>query len=328
MKRRQFLKSLALSTPAVLWASQLAHGANLSSSEKEGKSFSADLVIIGGGMGGCAAALAAARNGLNVILTEETDWIGGQLTSQAVPPDEHYQIESHGATASYRELRNRIRDYYKRNYPLTESAMKAEHLNPGQGGVSRLCHEPRVALAVLYEMLAPHISTGRISLLLNHQAVAADTDGDQVKAVTVRDLRNGENRTLEAPYFIDATELGDLLPMTKTEYVTGAESQKETGELNAPEKAAPENMQAVTWCFPIEYIDGMDFVGDAPPDYDFWRNYVPDLKPEWPGRLLSLTYSNPRTLEPRTLAFDPKTEASGWWTYRRIAWKKNFKPGS
>ena len=46
-----------------------------------------DLVIAGGGLGGVAAALAACRSGLRVALTEETDWVGGQLTQQAVPPD-------------------------------------------------------------------------------------------------------------------------------------------------------------------------------------------------------------------------------------------------
>ena len=46
------------------------------------KELAADLVIAGGGLGGFSAALGALRNGLNVILTEETDWIGGQLTSQ------------------------------------------------------------------------------------------------------------------------------------------------------------------------------------------------------------------------------------------------------
>ena len=40
----------------------------------------------------------ALRNGMRVVLTEETDWIGGQLTSQAVPPDEHPWIESFGRT--------------------------------------------------------------------------------------------------------------------------------------------------------------------------------------------------------------------------------------
>jgi glycine/D-amino acid oxidase-like deaminating enzyme len=52
-----------------------------------------DVAIVGGGLGACAAALAAARLGRRVILTEETHWVGGQLTNQVVPPDEHPWIE-------------------------------------------------------------------------------------------------------------------------------------------------------------------------------------------------------------------------------------------
>ena len=48
----------------------------------------ADVLIAGAGLGGCAAAWAALRRGRTVLLTEETDWIGGQMTAQAVPPDE------------------------------------------------------------------------------------------------------------------------------------------------------------------------------------------------------------------------------------------------
>ena len=59
-----------------------------------GRLLDAQIVIIGGGVGGCAAALAAARAGYHVIMTEETDWIGGQLTQQAVPPDEHPWIRA------------------------------------------------------------------------------------------------------------------------------------------------------------------------------------------------------------------------------------------
>ena len=113
-----------------------------------------DLVIAGGGLGGVAAALAALYSGLRVALTEETDWIGGQLTQQAVPPDEHQWIETHGANRSYRALRTGIRDYYRRYYPLTDEARARVELNPGDGAVSRLCHEPRVALAVLEGLLA------------------------------------------------------------------------------------------------------------------------------------------------------------------------------
>src|SRR6266545_7222115 len=98
----------------------------------------ADVVIIGGSLGGVACALAAARNGLKVIMTEEYDWIGGQLTSQGVPPDEHPWIEERGCTKSYRELRNKIRDYYRKNYPLTDAAKALPDLNPGNGTVSKL----------------------------------------------------------------------------------------------------------------------------------------------------------------------------------------------
>ena len=57
------------------------------------------MLVVGGGLGGVAAALAAAERGARVLLSEETDWLGGQLTSQAVPPDEHPWIEGFGCTA-------------------------------------------------------------------------------------------------------------------------------------------------------------------------------------------------------------------------------------
>ena len=48
-----------------------------------------EILVVGGGLGGCAAALAAARAGRSVVISEATDLVGGQLTAQAVPPDEH-----------------------------------------------------------------------------------------------------------------------------------------------------------------------------------------------------------------------------------------------
>ena len=91
------------------------------------------ILIVGGGVGGCAAALAAAGAGLDVVLTEETDWLGGQFTSQATPPDEHGWIERGGATRSYRDFREKVREYYRRNYPLTEAARRDPFFNPGDG---------------------------------------------------------------------------------------------------------------------------------------------------------------------------------------------------
>src|SRR5262249_701284 len=149
------------------------------------------------------------------------------------------------------------------------------HLNPGNGNVSKLCHEPRVALAVLTEMLAPYESSGRVKVLPRHKAIAADVDGDRVRAVTLRDLSSGTELTIEAPYFIDVTELGDVLPLTKTEFVTGFESCKETQEPHAPEEAQPLNQQAFTWCFAVDYLAGEDHTIAKPDEYEFWRKYVP-----------------------------------------------------
>ena len=104
-----------------------------------------DILIVGGGTGGCAAAMAATSMGLRVVMTEPYAWIGGQLTSQAVPPDEHSWVEQFGITRSYRALRNGVRQYYRDHYPLTEKSRAWGDLNPGAGYVSRLCHEPRVS---------------------------------------------------------------------------------------------------------------------------------------------------------------------------------------
>src|SRR3569833_507589 len=205
---------------------------------------SADLVIAGGSLGGCAAALSALRNGLKVILTEETDWIGGQLTSQGVPPDEHQWIETQGSTKTYRRLRTNIREYYRKHYPLTVEAAANSKLNPGNGLVSALCCEPIAAEKVLYQVLAPYMHSGKLILLTRHTITAADVTGDKIRSLKAVNNQTGKSINLKAPYFVDATELGDLLPLTGTEYVTGAEAKSETNELHASEKAEPANQQA------------------------------------------------------------------------------------
>jgi hypothetical protein len=292
---------------------------------------SSDVVIIGGGLGGCAAALAVLRNGKRVVLTEETDWIGGQLTAQGVPPDEHAWIESFGATRLYRNFRTAIRNYYVRNYPLTDAARTRKNLNPGDGSVSPLCHEPRVALAVLYELFQPYLSSGKLTLLIEHKVVGADVTGDQVNSVKVMNQRNGKEFILTAPYFVDATELGDLLPLTGTEFRTGTESKEETKELHAAEKADPTNQQAFTMVFAMDYDKNSSHIIDKPAEYEFWHDFVPNMIPAWSGHLLNLAYSTPKTLQPLTLGFHPDGISTGvlnLWNYRRIINRNNFIPNT
>ena len=285
----------------------------------------ADLVILGGGTGGCAAALSAVKQGLRVIMTEPTGWIGGQLTSQLVPPDENPWIESFGASASYRQYRKAVRDFYRNHYPLTEEQRNNEQLNPGNGWVSAISHEPAVSLAVLETLMAPWISAGQLTILRQHHPTAAETDGEHIRAVEIKDLRTDDTFWASAPWFIDATEMGDLLKIASVEYVTGAEGREQTGELHAPESADPDNMQAFNLCFILEHIEGENFTIDKPERYGFWRDYTPDINPPWPGPLFSLTYTHPMTLKPRTLPFDP--DDMGWWTYRQIIDPANFADG-
>lgn len=299
----------------------------------------AEILVVGGGLGGVAAALGALRAGRRVVLTEEYDWLGGQLTSQAVPPDEHSWVEQFGVTASYRALRDGIRDYYRAHYPLVPAARAWRELNPGGGHVSRLCHEPRVAVAVIESMLAPYRSAGRLTVLQPYRPVAADTDGDRVTAVTVEHRHTGQRITVEAAYVLDATETGELLPLTGTEYVTGFESQHETGEPSAPDTAQPMNMQAVSVCFAVDHVDG-DHTIDKPAQYDFWRTYQPDF---WGDRLLSFRSPSPRTLAISERSFTPNPDDDplavvadqrvnpgdgNLWTFRRIAARKLFAPGT
>ena len=80
----------------------------------EAREIACDVLVVGGGTGGVAAALAAARRGQRVHVLEETDWIGGQLTAQGISAlDEHDHIETFGGTASYYALRNALRDHYR-----------------------------------------------------------------------------------------------------------------------------------------------------------------------------------------------------------------------
>jgi hypothetical protein len=292
----------------------------------------ADIAIIGGGVGGCAAALAALRRGLRVILSEETSWVGGQLTSQAVPPDEHPWIEMFGCTRSYRSYRNAVREYYRTHYKLTEAARARVELNPGNGTVSRLTHEPRVSLAVLEEMLAPYVKNGSLRILLQHVPVSAATNRDQVASVTLRDLPENVTRTVTSRYFLDATETGELLPLTNTEFVTGAEGRDQTGELHAQRQASPSNNQSFTFCFAMDYLEGEDHTIEKPRDYDRWRAYVPALDPPWTGPLLSWDMCEPKTLGKRAAYFLPNPTGAepvglNLWTYRRILARRNFEVG-
>ncbi|HSK70043.1 MAG TPA: FAD-dependent oxidoreductase, partial [Candidatus Limnocylindria bacterium] len=273
-----------------------------------------DIAIIGGGFGGVAAALAAAEAGKRVVISEPTDWIGGQVTAQAVSAlDEHFHIETFGGTRSYYRFREAVRNYYRNEYPAARD--RGEPFNPGGGWVSRLCFEPRVGLKVLQDMLAPYVETGRVRLLLEHAPISAEVRGGRISEVT---LAGPEDRRviLRAALFLDATELGDLLPLVGAPYVTGAEWAANTGEPHAaPDRAYPERVQSFTVGFLVDYCPGENHTIRKPNGYDYLRQ------------------SQPFTLVLRTRGgnyrrfFMFKGDLP-FWTYRRVLDAGQMLPGA
>ena len=318
VNRREFVRRALIASPLLFAGAGCAQRAG----RARGAELSADLIIVGGGLGGCAAALAAVRNGLRVVMTEQTNWIGGQLTQQAVPPDENHWIETIGASLSYQALRTGIRDFYRQRTPLTDRAMANARLNPGNCWVSRLGAEPRVALAVLQEMLAPFARNGQLRVLLRHRLLDADVHGDRVRAVRVRDVDSGREVVLHAPYVADATELGDLLPLTGTEYVVGAESVAQTGKPHAKAVSEPDNVQAFTLCFAMDYLRDEDHVIDRPQAYAAWRELA--LQSDDGTSYPLLSFEDPAN---KRIGFDPEAR-TGYWSYRRVIDRDLFRPGT
>ncbi len=289
----------------------------------------AEIVIVGGGLGGVSAALAACRLGRQVLMVEALDWLGGQLTAQGVPPDEYPWIEHLVASESYAQLRRGIRDYYRRHLPLTDAARARPRLNPGQGNVSTLCHEPWVAVKVIDALLAPHEAAGRLRVLRRHQVLSAEVERDRVRSLHLLNLDDGRSFHVQGTLFIDATEIGDLLAQTGAEHVFGAEAQARTGEPHALPEADPFDQQALTWCLAAEYLPDEDHTIERPRDYERLRTLQLDC---WPGPQFSWTLSDFVTHQPRVrpLFVGPSDAESLYdlWHARRIAWRLNFTPGA
>lgn len=278
-------------------------------------SLQTDIAIIGGSFGGVAAALAATGRGRRVVLTDEYDWIGGQVTSQALCVlDELY--DPTGETImnrTYAEFRQRLRDFYKTRYRLSESGAAQVYFSPGNTAAASVAAEPHVAHAVLQDMLADARAKGLLTILTRHVPIAAEREGDHAIAVTVRDLHAPENTTrIEARFFLDGTETGDTYPLFELPFRIGSEAKADTREEHATEEAEPEAVQSFTMCFVVEFVPGGNFVGEKPADYEKIRDGQPF-----------------RLFTPGAKFFDPNFDATGqrivpFWAYRCVIDQRNF----
>ena len=283
----------------------------------ETRTIECDILVLGGGLGGVAAAVCAARLGYRVCLTEENPWIGGQATSQGVAAlDEHPHIEHFGGTALYGEFRAGIRAYYRRKYKLKNP--DDSHFNPGAGWVSALCFEPRAGLTALLSLVVPQVEADCLMLFYRARASAAHVQGQSIRTVDV--VQDGGTHILRfAPaYVLDATELGDLLPLLPVPYVSGAESRDQTGEPHArAEGPAPHLTQSFTCPFAVDFCPGQDHTIPRPPNYERHRDQQP----------YTLTLQYARGL--RTYRFfETAGDLPGsFWAYRRLLCADQFAEG-
>ncbi|NBP82490.1 FAD-dependent oxidoreductase [bacterium] len=281
-----------------------------------------EVLVAGGGTGGVAAALAAARRGRRTCLIEETDWLGGQLSAQGNSAlDEHDYIESFGGTASYYGLRDRLRDHYR---TCAGAAGKDPAFNPGACWVTRLAFEPAVASRYMYDMLAPFVASGMLSIFFRTKTVAADAEEGQIRSLTALDLEVGHLISFRAAMVIDATELGDLLPLAGVDYRVGAESVAQTGETHAqPQAPKPHCVQSFTYPFVAERRpDGENHVIPAPHRYVHYRDAQPySLTIEVHGG--EIYGEDSGWLEYKLFERMPGTKG-GLWTYRRLLAASQF----
>ncbi len=230
-----------------------------------------DVVVVGGGAGGCAAAIQAARLGMRVLILEESDWIGGQMTGGAVST-----MDDVGRTRTgiYREFTERVRARY---------AALGKSVSTCYWGPGTIAFEPAVGQEILREMIRNVPPPGSVTVETETRVTQARREGNRLVSVTaVRDFRPTEYR---AAVFVDATECGDLLPLAGARY--------RAGNSVSPDIDMDANIQDITYVAVIRKY-GSSSVAEAtaatapPPGYgamlpDF-RKVVTRDGNRWPGR--------------------------------------------
>lgn len=177
---------------------------------KPEKTLKFDYVVVGGGIAGCAAAIAAAEQGLKVALIHDRPVLGGNASSEI-------RVHTLGIYGHFeRILRMLDTKHYPNGSPEAYAEDKKRHRN-----IER------------YD---------NITLFLEWRAYGAETQSSKIQSVDARHTNSGERIRFTAPYFADCTGDAWIGFWAGAEYVYGreaaskyGESWEEFGELWAPE---------------------------------------------------------------------------------------------
>lgn len=241
-----------------------------------------DLLIVGGTESGWAAAIQAARMDVkSITVVHDGPWLGGQYTEQGLVcvdenkgvgkvgwgPDWHPMKRSFHRFGLFKELMDRIEAFNTQKYG---SPM------PGKPMHGPTTFRPAEAEAIFREMLQPYIASGQVKLHLNFIPVSAlkSEDGHRITGMTFRSSK-GDELSIEAPLTIDASDWGDVVQLSGTEFEVGPDPKSRYGEPSAQEDVSvnpPNEMNPITWTLIVEESQG-DTPIPQPPHYDdrrFW----------------------------------------------------------
>ena len=194
----------------------LLFATSLLSCSPEVETVETEVLVLGGGAGGAAAGIQAARMGVQTIIVEPSQWLGGMLTAAGVSAIDGNHAMPAGI---WGEFRQQLRDYYGGPEALAT------------GWVSHTQFEPHVGAGIFAD-LAQKEEKLQVWFQSRFQNIER-TDGRW----EVRVNHNGKPVLVRAFLLIDGTDLGDAAAAVGAEYSLGMDARSETGESIAPERA-------------------------------------------------------------------------------------------
>lgn len=189
----------------------------------------ADLVVVGGGVAGCATALAAARYGLSVVLVDNLPRLGG---------NNYLGVYMSGLMCYnlYPNLGNAVRELsgiperYHQSY-LIERV--------GNGNGSPIVNLSGEALADLREKL---LRQAGVRIYQNTHVFQAHREGGKVTSVVGKHLLTQQEFCFSGSYFVDCTGDGEVGYLLGADYHIGREARSFADEPSAPEVADQKKM--------------------------------------------------------------------------------------
>lgn len=201
-----------------------------------------DFIVVGGGMTGVCAALAAARNGASVALVQERPVLGGNASSEV-------RLHVCGASA------NMVKPDLTEGGILHELMLSNKRLNDSY------CFS--IWDGVLFQALKQEKN---LTLYLNTTMIDVYAKDHRVHAVECYQMTTEKRFLLSARFFADCTGNGTLCAFAGAEYRTGREPQSEFGEPHAPDTWTNERMgntllfKAIDKGHPVPFIPPVDII--------------------------------------------------------------------